>query len=184
VTEGRLGRDKLSQKEAIAIRRAICGLHLIRGILTGTGTKEPGKLLRTLWGEKEFRDISKRIVKNSYRTDIHFLPCDSQPTAFSGVSTHSVALFRYPLSLPLDILDAASVPGNDEWAVAAGALTGAYPCAKMVVDQRPLKVLCVRPRFMSDILTRFTALYGRIGSPDFSAVAVEKYSNEISGMDV
>ena len=44
-----------------------------------------------------------------------------------------------------------------------------------------MKALRIRPRFLSDLLTRFTALYSRIGSPDFTEGTVDQYVDQIRG---
>ena len=37
----------------------------------------------------------------------------------------------------------------------------------------------LRSAFLADLLGRFTALYSRVGSPDFSKTAVNRISGEI-----
>lgn len=71
--------------------------------------------LRLLFTDKEFEQTAEKIVRNSYRLDLHFLPADGQPKDWSAVAEHSVVLFRYPMSVPLDLLDAAQTQSLKDW---------------------------------------------------------------------
>src|SRR5208282_1352342 len=99
----------------------------------------------------------------------------------SVIQEPSVALFRYPLSIPIDILDLAGTVSEAGWPIEAARLRLLYPCVGTVEAPRPLKALRIRPRFLSDLLTRFTGLYGRIGSPDFGDGTIDRYVAQIGG---
>jgi hypothetical protein len=170
---------RLGQKEAGAAERAERGLTLVSEILAGQPVGNPVDAIRALLGEKEWESLLQRIILNGARTDIHFLPSDGQRAGWSAIPSHSVVLFRYPLSLPIDLLDLATTTEPDTWRDALTSVASMHPCALSVRDHRPIKLLRVRQRFVSDILTRFTGLYGRLGSPDFTVATVQRYLAEI-----
>ncbi len=169
------------QKEAVAKARAECGLAILRSILAGVSLANRKESVKSLYGEKEFSSLCARVVRNSLRSDIHFLPCDQQPTKWSALNRHSVALFRYPLTVPLEFLDLSLVTPDRDWQSVMSAVACVYPCSAAFSAYRPMKMLRVRSRFMSDLLSRFISLYGRIGSPDFSPGTVDDYVNHLSG---
>lgn len=174
------GQEKLGQKEESARNRFASGLKLLESILSGDRCAKPLLHCQTLFGESEFTAICKRIVTNGYRTDIHFLPSDGQEkNEWSAIADHSVALFRYPLTLPLELLDLSLDVHEFEWASIIAAKSRQYPCGAMLSGKRPIKLLRIRPRFVSDLLTRFLALYGRLGSPDFSPGTVDTFIQDI-----
>jgi hypothetical protein len=177
ITE-RLGAG-LGVREDLALKRAQAGLAVAVGILEDIKGMRSIQSLRYLFGERDFSEISSRVVTNSHRIDVHFLPSDDQPIAWSTIPTPSVSLFRYPLSLPVEMLDAAAEVSPETWPDEVRRLSRTYPCAHAMTDTRPLKGLRIRPRFLADLLTRFTGLYVRIGSPDFSESTVAHYTKEI-----
>ncbi len=157
---------KPGQKELDARTRAQSGLVILRSALNGTLPDNPATHLKILLGEKDFVSTCKRLVTNAYRTDIHFLPADGQQDEWSAIASHSVALFRYPLTIPLDLLDLSITATEENWDSALKEYATQFPCVSALVGSRPIKLLRVRPRFMSDLLTRFIALYGRLGRVD------------------
>ncbi len=178
LSERRAG-TRLSAREEAAATRAEAGLLGAVGLLTGGDFKSVVPKLKLLFGEREFADTARRLVTNAHRADVHFLPADEQPTEWSVIREPSVALFRYPLSVPIDILDLAGTVGEAAWPTEVVRLRPLYPCVDTLVVVRPLKVLRIRPRFLSDLLTRFTGLYGRIGSPDFADGTIDRYVAQI-----
>ncbi len=171
----------IGTKERAALQRAIAGLGLTSGILRGANSASAIENVKTLLGDREFAALTKQVVRNGYSSDIHFLPADEQPAAWTVLPEHSVALFRYPFSLPLDILDLAGTTSEDAWSSELRLHAGMYPCGTALAAKRPIKVLRVRRRFMSDLLTRFTSLYQRLGSPDFADATVHQYATQIGG---
>jgi hypothetical protein len=65
-------------------------------------------LLQEVLGKKKWTDIASKTCTNAYRPDIHFLPADSKPPSWSAIPEHSVVLFRYPLTAPIELFDAAN----------------------------------------------------------------------------
>jgi hypothetical protein len=176
-----LETKKPGQKEVQAKKRAESGILLLKSILGGAFLGESTTHFRALFGESEFANTCKRLVTNAYRTDIHFLPADGQDLSWSAIRSHSVALFRYPLTLPLELLDLSIATSEGEWDNVLGMNIRQFPCASSLLGQRPIKLLRIRPRFISDLLTRFISLYGRLGSPDFSPGTIETYVQKIMG---
>jgi hypothetical protein len=170
---------RLGEREEIATARAEAGLKGAIALLNGSDPASVFPTLKELFGDKDFTEAARRLVTNSHRSDIHFLPADEQPSQWSIIREPSVALFRYPLSVPLDILDLASVVNEESWSTEVVRLYALYPCVVALKSARPVKILRIRPRFLSDLLTRFTGLYGRIGSPDFSDGTIGRYVAQI-----
>jgi hypothetical protein len=177
----RKSKSRLSAREESAATRAESGLFSALKILEGADADSISANLKILFGDKEFGETVRRLVTNSHRADVHFLPPDGQSSQWSVIRQPSLALFRYPLSLPIDILDIAGTVPEEAWSCEVARLKGLYPCTLSLGTKRPLKVLRIRPRFLSDMLTRFTGLYGRIGSPDFSDGAIDHYVDQIGG---
>lgn len=175
----RRAQTHLNAREETAAIRAEAGLTAAVGLYTGSEGKALVPQLKVLFGEREFTATARRLVTNAHRADVHFLPGDDQRAEWSVIREPSVALFRYPLSIPIDILDLAQAVGEPAWPVEAARLRSLYPCVDALMLARPLKSLRIRPRFLSDLLTRFTGLYGRIGSPDFGDGTINRYVTEI-----
>lgn len=174
-----LSSSTLGDRQRQALSRAAAGLRVISDLLRGQATPDHASSVRRLFGDKDYRELIRRILTNAYRPDIHFLPIDAQPKQWSTITEHSVTLFRYPLTLPLDLLDLANSASADSWHVELTRFKDIYPCSVHMSSPRPVKTLSVRPRFLADILSRFVGLYGRIGSPDFTQETVNRYLADI-----
>jgi hypothetical protein len=157
--------------------------RLIAGLRYVESSRQTGKAelpdLRQLLGPKPLTETIQKLIRNAYRLDLHFLPHDEQITEWSGVPEHSVALFRYPITAPTDVLDAANAPTITDWAAAVSELEVTWPVAVHFRQKRPMKRVSVKPRFLSDLLTRYVALHVRLGSPDFTAETVTEYARQI-----
>lgn len=173
---------QLGDKERLASNRATAALELCRYIVSGSRCAGVPSKVRMIFGDKEANALFKRIVTNSHRSDLHFLPADRQQPQWSAIPVHSVVLFRCPLSVPIDVLDLAASVTQDTWKKEVERRRAMYPCIDRLLEKQPIKLLRVRPRFISDLLTRFTNLYGRLGSPDFSPTATERFVLEIGDM--
>jgi hypothetical protein len=166
-----------SPKEQTLVERATAGIAALRnGKSRVASNVDP---TRILCGTKTFDSIVERIIRNSYRQDIHFLPMDEQPPDWSAVNSHSVALFRYVLSAPLEIFLAAQDTTIKDWAGFADSIAAQWPVASAFREMRPVKRLTVKPRFLSDLLTRYVGMFVRLGSPDFTSETVADYVREI-----
>ena len=169
------------KKELDAASRAEAGLSLLIHIAGTDRHPDPGVLYNKLVGSPEYSKQCRRLITNSYRLDVHFLPCDEQPDDWTAIPSHAVAMFRYPLTLPIDLIDLAATTADVDWQKAVAAFLAPYPCCTAISATRPLKALSVRPRFMADLLSRFISLYGRLGSPDFSPGMIDTYLSQIAG---
>lgn len=156
----------LGKTESEALTRASHGLGILNCATFGD-PKQVMKSLTTLFGGKELDRILGKVVKNSH-IDLHFLPADGQKREWSGVHSHSVALLRYAVSIPAVILDDAQDIQIADWPARMRLLQPKVPAAAMCMSEKPLKRSALRGRFLSDLLTRYVALFVRLGSPDFS----------------
>jgi len=132
-----------------------------------------------LFGDKAFKSIIKGIVSNAYRQDIHFLPADEQDSAWSGVPRHSVVLFRYAFSAPVEIFECAQDISLTDWPAAIQRLSRFIPGVCAFSQERPMKRVSLKPRFLADLVTRYVAMYVRLGSPDFTHQTVTQFINQI-----
>ena len=169
---------KLGKQELQAADRALSALTIMLHIKNGKNICDlPGAdVARSLgkWGEK-----SEKILKNA-TSDVHFLPRDEQPADWAAIPYHSVALFRNPLSLPVEILN-LSQDSNINWPQAMKDLAEFYPVANEFANSKPMKKGTLRPAFASDMLTRYIGLYVRLGSPDYTDEMLSRFKSEIEG---
>lgn len=172
----RLGAPRLSVAEATALGRALGGFRALKephGVDTPRG-------LASLFGA-DWEKMLTRIVSNAYSNDLHFLPADLQDAAFSGVFKHSVVLFRYPITLPSAILDMAMSASPEIWKEMIAEHSPSIPMLGHFSSHLPFKALTLKSSFRADLLTRYVALYNRIGSPDFSHTTVARFVADIRG---
>lgn len=167
--------NHLEKKHQEATDRLIKGLLLLEHIATNSPTPEDLSYVQSLFG-KQFRDWHKQVLRNAQK-DVHFLPCDRQRTQWSAVPVHSIALFRYPLSIPLAALDIAQQHYAADWAAIRRTFADRLPCLQHM-PRRPMKKASLRHRFTVDVISRFTNLYGRIGSPDFTTDTLDRFMQE------
>jgi hypothetical protein len=169
-----LGSDK---SQAALVERIMAGIVL----LARSSPESDSKHFEDLFGKKPWRQTLDKLVKNGLRLDVHFLPPDEQDPVWSCLETPSLVLFRYPLTLPVQILDIASDIGIKDWAAAMADSQREFPIATAFSTQRPIRRLRVKERFLADIMTRYLAVYIRLGSPDFTQATVDSYVETIAG---
>lgn len=169
-----LHRKTATPKETSAATKSLAGLRLLRAVAVGQPTRIMSDA-SVLFGDGAVSEILSRVVRNSYRLDIHFLPPDDQILEWSGVATPSVVLFRYTLTAPASIFEAAHDGTLKDWPAAVAAVTRLWPAASAFAGGRPLKRVSLRPHFLGDLLTRYVAMYVRLGSPDFTAETTDEY---------
>jgi len=175
---GFLRSQKRSEKQISALERAKAGLKIARAIGEPKLAEIEASDLSALFGS-EWEKIKSRIATNSYSSYMHFLPSDEQNPAFSGVPQHSVVLFRYPMTSVIEIFDLAQHTTDAGWALAIDGMVRYLPAAGQFRTKRPLKALSVRTEFLHDLLSRYTSVYSRLGSPDFTEDSVERMSKEM-----
>jgi hypothetical protein len=163
-----------------SIDRAHAGLTILNFIKSVNLETINASILTAFYGS-EWAKIKERIIKNSYSSAIHFLPSDRQEPIFSAVPTHSVVLFRYPITVPVRILNQAQEIADHAWHEHINTTNLAQPLRSAVEGKRPIKLASLKSAFLSDLLTRFSALYNRVGSPDFTNQTINSYLQEVDG---
>jgi hypothetical protein len=172
-------KEAYSKDKQVVKKRIENGIEILRAICNKNETKLDLDKYKDFFGEKGFRNICIGIIRNSYSNDLHFLPKDQQEVEWSSIHEHSVVLFRYPITIPVEILDLANNSGLNDWNGAMQTASDMYPIAKQFNDIRPIKTISLNIEFLSDLLTRFCGLYMRIGSPDFTHDTIHEFANEI-----
>lgn len=159
--------------------RIVDGIDILRTVITYNDFVCDKVKLGNFLGEKLLNNVLIKIIRNSYSNDIHFLPKDQEPHEWSAVPSHSVVLFRYPITVPIEILDLANDHSCLEWKREILNLKNMYPIVTQFIDNKPLKAISLENAFLSDLLTRFVGLYVRIGSPDFTNETVHEILKEL-----
>jgi hypothetical protein len=172
-----IASNSLSKSMRAPGERYLCGARHLRRV--SLGEKADIRDLEMCLAKKRWEQIRTAVVRNSYRQDIYFLPSDSNEPDASPIAEHSVALFRYPLTTSVPILDAAQDVHISDWKAEISKLSQHEPIAQAFKDVKPLKCLRLMDRFLSDLLTKFVSLYSRLGSPDFSQESVSIMSAEL-----
>jgi hypothetical protein len=170
--------EKPSDRNKGLGERAHAGLKLLESEEPQQGQEDANQLLAILAGTKHGQ-LLQEIVTNAFKSDIHFLPHDRQASAFSAVVSHSVVLFRYPITVPVELLDAATDAPPETWEARCAELEARFPIAGNFKAEQPQKRSRIRPNFMADVLTRYLSLYLRLGSPDFHEREIEKFISEM-----
>jgi hypothetical protein len=161
------------------IAKIIIGLQLASDICNNEIKRVNKALLMSLFSEKENIKRSESVVRNSFSNDLHFLPKDERDEEWTAIKEHSVVLFRYPITAPIEVLELANDNTVSDWSQKMNEISASFPIAQTFRDKRPLKVYRLHEYFLSDLLTRFASLYIRIGSPDFDEDTVRQFSADL-----
>lgn len=164
--------------QANTYQKIIDGLSWAKDISDGSKHEVTESVLKSVMSEKDFQKMKVEFVRNNFSTDLHFLPRDEQDPTWSAVTAHSVALFRYPITVPIEIMDLADTYYGASWQQKMTEKTSQFAIAKEFILS-PLKVSRLNDAFLNDLLTRFAGLYIRIGSPDFDESSIKTLSTEI-----
>ena len=159
-----IGTDK-NRLGAEKTERANAGVVLLNDIAAGR-VREPRQLFKLLFA-KGFKKLVEDIVRNN-RPDTHFLPKDGQPEAYSAILEHSVILLRYPLTVPIELMDGIDYSAGTDWKARYVGTAYLRKSLTMFGDDPPIKMGRVREPYMKIIITRYTGMFARLGSPDFS----------------
>jgi hypothetical protein len=176
--EEKCGSGSMGAKELAAASRVQAGFRVIKRMFDPTVLPVASADMQLLLG-KDWLALRRRVVTNAYKPDLHFLPSDEQPVEWSGIIDHSLGLFRYPLTAPAEIFEAAQNIEILDWPSWCAQFAAFSPIAKAFAAVRPLKRISLKPDFLSDFLTRYAGVYIRLGSPDFTLETVERYCAEI-----
>lgn len=171
--------ETYSKEKAAVVKRIVNGIEILKIICGKNETIESLDKYKDFFGDKQFKNICIDIIRNSYSNDLHFLPKDEQDIEWSSIMEHSVVLFRYPITIPIEVLDIANTNGLSDWNGIIKKVVGMYPIAQQFQDFQPVKTITLSIEFLSDLLTRFCGLYMRIGSPDFTHDTIHEIANEI-----
>jgi len=128
--------------------------------------------------EKRYGEILKKIFCNSFKSDIHFFPAYGSLSNFAAIPSHSVALFRYVYSIPLEILDAAQCSRDEWWSEDCKRMSLTAPMIEHF-DACPLKVSTLKDDFLSDMISRYLGMFMRLGSRDFTTTSLDNFIKEI-----
>jgi hypothetical protein len=170
--------QQLGGKDTRALSQVKSGIEIIKYIKREGTYEIPVSTLECLFGS-EWGKLKERMIRNNFSPATHFIPRDMQDDIFSGVKAHSLVLFRYPLTIPLRILNLAQETGQDGWQARLDSMGLPKLLRDAFAGERPIKLLSLRSTFLSDMLTRFSALYNRVGSPDFTGETVATYKAEV-----
>jgi hypothetical protein len=174
----RLAKETLKKPIRSAAERYIAGCNHLKRV--SGGFQADLSDLETCLTKNRWEQVRTQIVRNAHRSDLYFLPADGNSDLdLSPIAKHSVVLFRYPLTVPVSLLDAAQDTSLTDWSEATTKLAVEEPIAQLCSGSRPLKCLRLQSRFLADLLTKFVTLYSRIGSPDFTRETIETLSNQL-----
>jgi hypothetical protein len=175
--EEKLASEQFSNSLRKACERYVAGGKHLRRVSIG----QPADVrdLELCLARNRWEHIRSQIIRNVLRSDLYFLPADGNDTDMSPIPKHSLVLFRYPLTIPVAVLDLAQNTSLSEWTAATSVMVAQEPMARAFSGARPLKCLRLQDRFLSDLLTKFVAVYSRLGSPDFSQDTVAAISREL-----
>jgi hypothetical protein len=154
-------------------------LHAGLRVVFGTPPDDSTTDARALFGEKGYHKLVEAIARNASRPEIHFIPSDRYPRELSAIEAHSVTLFRYPITVPIAILDSAQDLEQTDWRLSCDRLVSRYRIASEFSTFRPEKRARIRERYMADIITRYLAVYLRLGSPDFPQNVLQSIVDEL-----
>jgi hypothetical protein len=90
-------------------------------------------------------------------------------------------LFRYPISVPIEVLNLARDASDRMWPEIVAEHKGVIPTLEYFEGLFPIKVSCLKTHFLADILCRFIAVYNQVGSPDFTKESISKMIAEVRG---
>ncbi|HBO5645048.1 hypothetical protein GFM12_13470 [Pseudomonas aeruginosa] len=147
----------------------------VEGSSRGTASLEH---LKGFIKAERYAGILSKLITNSLKPDIHFLPSDGQPSYSSAVPVHSVVLFRYSLSLPIEALHLAQSTTEGQWSARKEAATSSFPVLRHL-RQWPIKMASLKGEFLSDMIARYLNMYIRLGSSDFSDDSIQSMAAEI-----
>jgi len=167
-----------AKRESAAGKQVLAYLTYLRDCASG---RAPAiGTIEQLLTAKRLQDTLSRLITNALKPDVHFLPADGSPKDYSAVHTHSLALFRYALSIPVEILDAAQRVSPDGWPAVREGMALIHPIARHFTDW-PVKLGALKDDFLSDLLSRYVSMYIRLGSRDFTSQTVAEISDNVRG---
>lgn len=171
----------LDKSKAAMRPRCISGCKLVDAARSRSlPSAEISALVAELFGAN-WNAIKSRIIRNSYRSDLYFIPPDYQPIEWSAVPRHSLVLLRYLMTVPTYFMDQANSSDERDWASRRKALIDQklHWCEQCHESLPPLRTLRLKECFLSDLLTKLVGIYVRIGAPDLEETTLRKIEKEI-----
>lgn len=175
--EARLAATKPGTKEEMVLNRVQAGLRILRAISAPDLTQIAASDLTSVFAH--WTDIKARLVRNSHSSFLHFLPSDEQGAEFFGLRHHSLVMFRYPTTVPIEVLDLASGASDTTWKNVIQANIQAVAALENYREVLPIKMLRLKSEFLADLLSRYVTVYNRIGSPDFTDASIKRMCSEV-----
>ncbi len=142
--------------------------------------KRPTEIIREILGSGWIK-VKERLVRNSYRSDIYYLPPDYQHADWSAVPLHSIALLRYLITVPTYFLDEAHAADVRDWEHRRSRLLERqlHWCHGCHETTPPLRALRLKDAFLSDLLTKLVSIYVRLGAPDLDHTSLARIEGEL-----
>lgn len=172
--------EKLKPKKRQIYDKIIICLELIKNILDNNVLSQDFKKFKQAL-PKVIKQVFPKVVSNSFSSDIHFLPSEKFMSNEAYVlQDYSVALLRFPITVPFETLDVAkdiNVINSISWKGFIEKCPN-KSCYKSFKDV-PMRGLRLNQEYLSDLLTRYIGLYVRIGSPDFDLITREDIVSKI-----
>ncbi|MCA8294033.1 hypothetical protein LGN19_09530 [Burkholderia sp. AU30198] len=170
---------KTGLKEKSAAEKSIACIEILKKIHDGELSECDAKLICNALGTKSAKTLYENIIKNSHSIDLHFLPKDNQPIEWSAIDSHSLVLFRYPITAPVDLFDEAQEIATRDWHSSVAKVAKKVPAAAAFAEIRPMKRAVLKSGFFADLLTRYAAMHVRVGSPDFTQTTIGNYISDL-----
>lgn len=171
--------QKTGAKEKASACKATACLEILKNIYDGELSECGAQTVCDALGSKYAKNLYENLIKNSHAIDLHFLPKDGQPTEWSAIEYHSLVLFRYPITAPVELFDEAQEVGTRDWHSAVARVAKKVPAAAAFAETRPMKRALLKSGFFADLLTRYAAMHVRVGSPDFTQTTVGNYISDL-----
>lgn len=175
-----LGNIVVPNKKKDVSEKIYSCLDLIDSILDETSTEQNySKIKETI--PKIINQTISRIVSNSYSSDLHFLLSETHEANEAFVlHDYSVVLFRFPITVPFEILDTAKdITAENSLTWNSYKKNSPNKLCYTAFGDVPLRGLRLNQEYLSDLLTRYVSLYIRIGSPDFDNFTYQEIIEKI-----
>jgi hypothetical protein len=179
VAELEVELSRVNPRHALRVPEVMAGIDLLRAILNRGLVDVSVATVKTFFGDKQAGDMLQKLLKNSYSSDVHFLPHDGLMQEYSAIPHASLVLFRYPCTTSLQLLDHAIETPESMWSEHAKSLDAKFPGAASLSPKRPIKLATLEPRFFADLLTRYVSLMIRLGAPSFEQAALSKMLQDL-----
>lgn len=129
--------QKSGEKEKTAATKAAACLEILNKIQDGELSDCRAQTVCEALGQKSAKNCYDNLIRNSHAIDLHFLPKDGQPTEWSAIAHHSLVLFRYPITAPVELFDEAQEVGNRDWPSAVARVAKRFQPQRHLLRHAP-----------------------------------------------